>query len=294
MLIGGTAAPVVAAYIIREMDWRWAFVLFGLTGLVWAAAFWVWFRDDPARHPAVNDAELRTIGLAGDSGDTYRAPIPWRAVLRNRSIWTLGMIMTCSSFNSYFYFSWFPTYLREGRGVEQVDAGWLASLVLGGGAAGTLVGGVVSDEVARRGIERVRGRRWHGTLGYSLAAGSLAVGVLCEDAGLSAAFASLSCFCAASTLSNWWGSASEVGGKHIGALFGLMNGMGVVGAMSSQFFFGAFPEWREEEGYTGRDQWDPAFAVVASLLVVAAFLWSRYTSRPVAPAEQQGHEASHT
>ena len=34
--------------------------------------------------------------------------------------------------------------------------------------------------------------------------------------------------------STWWACAIEVSGKHIGLLFGLMNGMGCVGAISSQ------------------------------------------------------------
>src|SRR5262249_5355895 len=43
-LVGGTVAPVVAAYLIRELGWRGAFVVFGGLGVVWAAAFWLWFR----------------------------------------------------------------------------------------------------------------------------------------------------------------------------------------------------------------------------------------------------------
>jgi ACS family glucarate transporter-like MFS transporter len=108
-LLGGTAAPVVAAHLIQKLDWRWTFVLFGLVGVVWAAAFWVWFRDDPGRHPAVNAAELALIGPPGPAGQTHHEPIPWKAALTNRSIWTLGVVMICSSFNSYLYYSWFPT-----------------------------------------------------------------------------------------------------------------------------------------------------------------------------------------
>src|SRR5205807_3334817 len=58
-LLGGAVAPIAAQLMIREIGWRWSFIAFGSLGLYWAAAFYWWFRDDPAAHAAVNGAELR-------------------------------------------------------------------------------------------------------------------------------------------------------------------------------------------------------------------------------------------
>jgi nitrate/nitrite transporter NarK len=281
MVLGGTAAPVVAAYIIGSLGWRWAFVLFGLAGVVWAVAFWAWFRDDPDRHPAVNPAELALLGPAGAAGHTHHEGIPWKAALSNPSIWLLGGIMTCGAFNSYVYLSWFPSYLQLGRGVSQLEAGWLASLVLAGSAAGLFAGGFVADAVVRRAADPIRARRWLGAGAYVMAAAALAAGMLCESPRLTALFAALSVFAASCTLSSWWSCAVEISGRHIGALFGLMNSMGVFGALGSQLFFGTFAQWREQLGYQGRAQWDPAFAVCVIVLLGAAVCWACYTSRPV-------------
>src|SRR5439155_26208892 len=38
-LLRGAVAPLVAAYFIKLLGWRWVFVVFGLVGVVWAAAF---------------------------------------------------------------------------------------------------------------------------------------------------------------------------------------------------------------------------------------------------------------
>ena len=43
--------------------------------------------------------------------------------------------------------------------------------------------------------------------------------------------------------------------------------------MASQFFWGAFADWRRDLGYTGRAQWDPAFYVSIAILVAAGLLW---------------------
>src|SRR5262249_50131376 len=92
---------------------------------------------------------------------------------------------------------------------------------------------------------------------------------------------SLSCLAALSALPCWWSCAIEVSGRHVGALFGLMNGLGVFGAMGSQFFFGAFADWRAGQGYSGRAQWGPAVGVYVAVLLLAALGWASSVSRPV-------------
>jgi sugar phosphate permease len=289
-LVGGTVAPVAAAFLIRAQGWRGAFVFFAALGVVWAAVFWVWFRDDPARHPAVNASELALLGERPAEAKEHGA-IPWRLVLTNRSVWTLGLIMVFGAFNSYLYYSWFPKYLQEARELDSVEAGSLASLVLGGAAVGTLSGGFLDDWLRRSGARH--GRRWLGAIAYSLAAGLIGMGLLFESPRALAVCACLSCLAATCPLSAWWSCAIEISGRHLGALFGLMNGMGVFGAMGSQFFFGAFADWRKGQGYSGREQWDPAFAVYVVVLFGAALCWAFYSSHPVEPDYQKIRRGGH-
>ncbi|MFO0846025.1 MAG: MFS transporter [Gemmataceae bacterium] len=77
MVLGGATSPLLAAYIIESLGCRWAFVLFGTTGVVWAA-FFRWFRDDPAQHPQVNPGELAALGDGGSGGVVHREGIPWQ------------------------------------------------------------------------------------------------------------------------------------------------------------------------------------------------------------------------
>ncbi|MFO0927194.1 MAG: MFS transporter [Gemmataceae bacterium] len=282
--VGSAFAPVLAAYLIHSIGWRSTFVLFGGLGLVWAVGFWVWFRDDPATHPAVNAAERALIGDGGPVGVSHHEPIPWREAVNNPSVRLLATIMVCASFNSYLYFSWFPKYLQAGRGVGEIEAGWLASLVLAGAAVGTMTGGFLGDWLARG--RPISARRRQGAVAYTLAAGLIGVGVLCESPRLMATCAALSCVAAMLPMANWWSCAIEISGRHLGALFGLMNGLGVFGAMGSQYFFGRFTSWREAHGHVGRAQYDPAFAVYVVALLVAAVCWACYVSRAVLPDDE--------
>jgi ACS family glucarate transporter-like MFS transporter len=275
MLIGGAATPVLAAYLMKHVGWRWSFLLFASLGLVWAAAFYFWFRDDPADHPDVNEAERRLIAAKGAPVPLaeHHPPVPWSRVLASANIWLMGGVITCGAFVSYLYFFWYPTYLEKGRGVGRIPSGWLSSLVLTGGAIGCILGGYLHDAVLRRTQSRRWSRRLIGCTGYLGAALLLVAGVQCESAEASALFTALASCSASATLASWWAVVTEISGAHIGALFGLMNSLGVPGAVASQLFFGSFADWREELGYTGRDQWDPGFYVCACVFCVGAMGW---------------------
>lgn len=271
-LVGGAGAPVCAAYMIRSIGWRMTFVVFGATGIAWAAAFYWWFRDEPAEHTSVNQAELQVIGTGAASTQKH-PPIPWSRIVRSPGIMLLATIMMCGSFNSYVYFSWFSKYLQHGRGVSPETASWLSSLVLALAAVGTISGGFVTDIFKRHCRDPLACRRWWGFCAYLTAAALLTGGVFCEAPLATAALAA--CTTAATHLTNpsWWSCATEISGRHVGALFGLMNGLGVVGAISSQMLFGVLADWRKAQGYLGRDQWDPAFYVVAAVLLMAGICW---------------------
>jgi MFS family permease len=281
--VGGALAPFLAAVLIQLIGWRWTFAAFGAVGAVWAAGFWWWFRDDPAAHPAVNAAEVAHIGRRATSGHVQTA-VPWGAVARNPSIWALGAIMACASFNSYIYFSWFPKYLGEARRITATEAGLMASTVLAFGAAGTFAGGFVLDRVVLPG-GGAAGRRLLGGGAFFAAAALLGGALGTRDPWLAAALTALSCCAAQATQPLWWSCAIGVSGRHVGALFGLMNSVGVFGALTSQYLVGKLADLRGARGYTGRAQWDPVFYVDIGILVAAGLAWAAFRLVPVEPPE---------
>jgi MFS family permease len=286
MHLGGTLAPMAAAWIIDSpAGWRATFFLFGAIGVVWAAAFCWWFRDKPSEHAAVNQAELQQIGIPSDQANVPHASVPWREVLLHPNIWLLSAIIIMSAFNSYFFFSWYPTYLQKARSVSNTQAGWLASLALLGATCGSLLGGWLADRIARHAADRYRPRRQMCLTAYSCGAAFLYASVSVDAVWLSGTFCALACLAMFCQLPTWWAVTYDVSGKHPGALFGLLNSMGVIGALGSQYFFGAFADWRGAQGFEGREQWDPAFYVSIALLLIAAALWQlMYKRRAIGDA----------
>jgi sugar phosphate permease len=267
--VGGTVAPALAAWFIQRIGWRWNFVVFGSVGVLWAVAFYWWFRDRPAEHAGTNDAERALIGKDSNPTASRHEPIPWRWMLTSRNILLLSMVIICSAFMTYLFYSWYPDYLQDVRKVSAEEAGRLSSLVLAGSTAGILLGGFVGD-LARTPFAR----KWFCALTTAAAAGFFLLAMHMESPlGMSLLFgiSSLSLLCMQAI---WWGFTAEIGGKNVGALFGFMNGMGAFGAMGSQWFFGHFQDWRSGQGYKGRDTADPAFWVYVAVLVGAALSWA--------------------
>ena len=75
------------------------------------------------------------------------------------------------------------------------------------------------------------------------------------------------------SLPSGWNVVAEISGPHLGALWGLLNAMGVAGAYFSPIFLGGLVDYLSNRGYAGRERWDPAFYVYASLLLTGACAW---------------------
>lgn len=289
--IGGFFAPQAAAALILHVGWRFAFVAFGSLGVVWAWFFARWFRDKPDEHPAINPAELRYItgGAPAVPVASHAHRIPWALVFANHNIWLLGFINACTSFYSYMLFSWFPTYLKEGRGMGETDSSRLASLPFLFGATGVMLGGYLGDWLTKATGSR---RLALGSLGYVglTCAGLLVASSISADTPLIAALlCSAGFFCSYIQLAAWWAAMGDVGGRHLGALFGLCNMIGLVGGFVSQVFLGRFADYMKGLGYTGRGQWDPAFYLYGGILLLGGVLWLFINPRRTVVPEDAAH-----
>lgn len=271
-LVGGALAPPIAAYLIHLVGWRWTFGIFGLVGVVWAAVFYWWFRDNPAEHPAANEAERKHIGPP-PAGDHAHENIPWGIVLTSPNVWLLGSIQMVSATLFYMLFQWYPTYLKQGRGLPSDQAAWLTSIVIFGGAVGCLTGGFVSDWIVRNLHDRKWSRRICGGGTLLASAAALWAGRYCEYA-LAATFCNAAAlFLMQIAIPIWWTVVAEISGKHGASMWGLMNSMGGLGVFIMTFLVGRVVEQRERANFSPLECWRPVFDGVAIALALGAVCW---------------------
>jgi ACS family glucarate transporter-like MFS transporter len=262
-LAGAATQPLVVA-LLGMMSWRHTFAIFGAVGVLWAAAWWVWFRDEPHRHPRVNDAERRLLADGGVHTTAAHGRVPWSQLLRNRSLLALCLMYGGAIYGWYFYLTWLPTYLLRARGFDLQQAGWLAALPLLAIAAGVFAGGWLSDVFTHRWGARA-GRRTPGLVGLPLAAAAIIGAVLTASPLTSAVLLAAAAGVAALGVSPAWAACIEIGGAHSGVVSGAMNMLGNLGGALSPLVVGvAVDRWQS---------WHAPLFSVAGFYLFAAACW---------------------
>jgi MFS family permease len=261
--LGGAATQPLVVALLEHVSWRQAFPIFGAVGVVYAAAWFAWFRDDPRAHRSVNQAEIAEIG---SDPPTAHPAVPWGRLLRSRNLAALCAMYFGAIYGWYFYLTWLPTYLLRARGFDLSQVGWLAALPLLGIATGSLVGGFLSDRLTRGYGARV-GLRAPGVIGLPLAAVAIVAAVTAQDPRTSAYCLAAAAGLAALGVAPGWSVCLAIGGRHAGVVSGAMNTFGNLGGVTSPIVVGwCLTLW---------GSWQAPLFTVAAFYVFAALCWLR-------------------
>jgi ACS family glucarate transporter-like MFS transporter len=259
------ALPLVAA-MVEALGWRTSFVILMLIGFVWAAAWFLWFRDDPADHGGVGDEErqliLTTRQQAGASGKGRR--LSAADLFGSGNLWLLMLQYFAGNFTFFFCLTWLFPYLKKTYDLSSVTAGWYAAAPFVAGALGHFCAGWLVDAIYRRGHWRLS-RQVPAVFGFALAAGGLIATAAADTAFGSVAWLSLAIFGADMTISPSWAVCVDIGREHAGAVSGTMNMAGNLGSFVTALAFPYLLEW------TGSHE--TFFYVAAGLNVLAIALW---------------------
>ncbi len=142
-------------YILVAFGWEAVFYSMGLIGV--ALSFY-WFKvvRDPRTHPKVNQAELDFIQTGGGLANLSdkKAEVKWsyvKALLTNRMMLGVYLGQFCLNTITWFFLTWFPTFLVQAKGMSILKAGIIASVPAICGFAGGLLGGIFSDWLLKKG-----------------------------------------------------------------------------------------------------------------------------------------------
>ncbi|HXK08524.1 MAG TPA: MFS transporter [Vicinamibacteria bacterium] len=272
---GGAATPLLVFFTLQFVPWRTAFLLFGLLGVLWAAAFFAWYRDDPREHPAVNAAEAALLPPE-PAVPSHDVEVPWGLWLRSRTVWCLCGQYWALSYVWYFFITWFPTYLLKARGFDMRQSAWLAGLPLLLGGFGSLAAGWLAPGLGRRLGSARWARRGLGAFGNLGGAVLLVVSTLLADPYLAVLAIALVSFFNDLAVPGSWATCMDIGGRCVATLGGVMNMMGNLGGFVSPIVTGYVVE------RTG--SWTLTFFVSAAVYVLGAACWLALD--PVTPLEE--------
>lgn len=263
----GAATPIVVTWLVDGMGvtWRMIFLSFGAIGLVWAVAWWRWFRDEPADHPGVNAAELALIeGSRPAAVPLLRGWPFWQRLLAQRNLAALCLMYVPNCTTFYFCITWLPTYLREQHHFEKTELGYLASLPLFLSVATQFLGGWLSDRLTRRHGLRV-GRRLPAMAGYALAAVAITVAASTADPRTAALAVALAAACCMLTTAPAWSTVVDIGREHSAVVGATMNTAGQIGAILSPLIVAKSVTWF--------NNWNIPLYLLGGLFVVGTISW---------------------
>ena len=261
--MGGMLSAPLALLLIREWGWRKAFVAFGAIGIVWAAAWYVWYRDRPSEHPAVNIAERAWIEEDGDA-DRAETATPWRALLASRNMYAICAMYFAFGYGLYFYFTWLPTYLIRELGFSVLAGGLLSALPFALAGVADLAGGWLTDRLARTRGLRVA-RCGLGSAAFLTSAVLVMASTLAPQPVAKALLLALALASADLALGACWAVCLDVGSAHAGVVTGFMNTFGNVGGLIGPIVVGiAVDRWHS---------WTFPFYVTAFVYAMGAAAW---------------------
>jgi len=139
--IGSALGIVFGGYIATRVDWRFAFFVVGIAGVLLAPLFKLTVREPPrGQFDKVNaDAAKPTITEI------------LRVLVKKRSFWTMSLGAAASSMMGYGMFFWLPSFFVRSFDFSLLEASmFFGAILLFGGLAGTWLGGSLADRLGAK------------------------------------------------------------------------------------------------------------------------------------------------
>ncbi|RAK60393.1 MFS transporter [Phenylobacterium hankyongense] len=263
--IGAGIAPPLITRVMLAHDWRTAFQITAVIGLVALVAWMLMAREKPTGHPWVKPAELAYIASDEVTQAAVDSPrlASWGSIILNKQVALLTLSYFCFGYVAWIFFTWFFTYLSQVRGLDLKSSGIYGMLPFIAMALASPAGGWISDRLCPRFGKRI-GRCAPAVIGMALTAVFVTIATQVADARLAAVVLALGSGSLYLSQSAFWTISADIGRSSAGSVSGVMNmGSQLGGATVAAIT----PILAESLGWSG------SFLVAAAAAVVGAIGW---------------------
>lgn len=262
--IGGALAPFLSVFIMNTFGWRWVFYIFGTLGIIWAIFWNYWFKDEPREMKGIKSKEIELIESKREVKSLGHGLLSIKNILKNKNVWFLMGMYHCLLYGAYFYLSWMPKYLKNGRNVGDDEIAFMASLPFILGTIGCFIGGFSSDFLSKKyGLKW--GRRSVGMFGLIMAGICMITATFILDNTVSIIVLSLGLAFKDFTLPVSWATAADIGGENAGSVAGAMGMAGQLGSTVMSISFGYILSM------TG--SWELPLQIIGVIVIIGGLLW---------------------
>lgn len=114
--IGGVLGLSLTGYLSDygfDGGWPSAFFVAGILCCIGFVVFTIFATSLPSQHKLISQKELDVINEGRTQTDTYRPPVPWKAMLSSRAVIVYTILRMCNLYSVTLVFTKLPTYLEE-------------------------------------------------------------------------------------------------------------------------------------------------------------------------------------
>lgn len=176
--VGALIAPPLVAFLILQYNWRAAFVVTGLIGLVWVV-IWLAFYRSPEEHSMLRPEELEHIRAGQRALAVEELPKEkgvWKIVLPQRNFWALALARFLSEPAWQFFTYWIPLYLSSERQMDLKQIAYFAWVPFLAADVGCVFGGMLSPFFINRGFSVLTARKAAATVPAVLMVAAIFIG----------------------------------------------------------------------------------------------------------------------
>jgi len=260
-------------WLDHMFGWEHVFSVMGGLGLL-LALFWWRFYAAPAEHPHVTQEELAFIRQGGgltdlgshvpDNHSTNESPGRIVDLFKSRMLCGIFLAQYCISAITWFFVSWFPTYLVHDRGMTILTAGFVASIPAICGCIGGVSTGFVTDSLFKRTGSLTLARKLPITIGLLLTTAMIACNFVTSD-WLVIALMSLAFFGKGFGSLGWTVVADTAPRQMIGRTGGVFNAIGNIAGITTPVIIGYILE------STGSFHWALVFVGLHGMVAVFSY-----------------------
>ncbi len=261
--MGGALTPFVVIPMMAWVGWRSAFYLLGAVGVVWAVVWYLWYRNP--KTAASDDSQVLSVTAQIQDVQPPTTQSLWRTLLHAPQFWIICGMYFFYAFGSWFFFSWFPTFMELGRGFEKSELTYAVAVPFVMSMIGNISGGYLTDKLSAKYGLKV-GRKAIGTVSLTVSAVCMFLAAFIP--GKMAVFIFLSlCFGIFDLmLPSAWALCIDLGKQHAGTISGAMNTAGNLGGFCCGILFGQLVQ--------SSGNYNLPLYMIAAMLLISAFLFS--------------------
>ncbi len=278
--LGTAIAGPILTFLMLQFGWRWMFAIMGLLGIFLAIVWYIFYRDvDTA---ALTEDEVEYLSAEESREPPHKPSLAeWLRLMRLSPTWGVVLGFVGTTYLSWLYTAWLPSYLSIDRHISLPKTGILVAIPFLCSMGGTVSGGLFTQWLILRKISplmSVKVTAAGGTLGMSIftifaaEVSSTPVAITCL---------SIAMFLGGISLTNAWTMIGVVAPRaYVGSLAGMKNFVGYLGGAMAPTVTGFIVQ------STG--SFEPALITAAVIGVSSAFIYFFGVRRTIDASEITG------